>query len=70
MTKKISDDLMENVNGGFMETDLASKAYHKVIECPYCHETNQEKIELKSSGDILKPGAYHCKTCNSYFDVK
>ena len=69
-SNKLNDDELNGVNGGFMEQDLALESYHKNIECPYCHNSDESRIKREESGDILKPGHYHCKNCGNFFDPK
>ena len=68
MSKALKDEHLENVNGGYTDDDIASPTFGETIVCPVCGESNQKKIVVNTSDDILKPGRYHCLSCGANFN--
>ena len=62
----INDDLLQNVSGGFEETDGIAAGFN--IECPNCHNKNKARFEKWI--DLSKPGEwYRCLDCLTVFSV-
>ncbi|MBO6132969.1 MAG: hypothetical protein J6P05_01385 [Lachnospiraceae bacterium] len=64
---KLSDDFLEDVNGGFQETNPALATSGLEIACPNCHSTNKADFSKSALMDNkTKSVEYHCK-CGASF---
>ncbi len=70
-TRKLSDDALENVNGGFVETDQHHWSHDWNIICPMCGETKVKKLKEYElfDDDTMGTTEYHCSSCNNDFVV-
>ena len=66
--RKLTEDQIEKVNGGFKQTIESAWSYNEVIECPNCH--NQAWDQFYCDGDTLaevQKDLYTCAVCGQQF---
>ena len=68
--KKIKDEQLAMVSGGFRDDDLLSGHYGEEVVCPYCGEWHSDMIIYDKSDDMLDSGDYYCKNCKRHFTPK
>lgn len=70
-TGRISDEDMENVVGGFMETNKDLYTYGLNITCPVCRASKAECFENSAQVDTKQQLVrYTCKNCGPFVVVK
>jgi len=69
-TVQLTDDELENINGGFKETNKDLYSYKYNIVCPKCNSSKAKDFySAVKVDDVQKTVEYHCK-CGCKFIFK
>ena len=65
---RIDDSELENISGGWMETNEKLATYRKNIVCPNCQADKRDQFEdIALQDDKLNSVEYHCSKCGCQF---
>ncbi len=65
--KKISEEDLDNVSGGYYETSGYASGYY--IVCPNCGESRKNMINTWVESDVDELDGFQCINCGNIFGV-